>query len=62
MTKGSIDFDAYRRELYNLCEKYHVLIKEERVRRENPHSSMKFYEVLLSLKTDNHIGSGWIIE
>lgn len=62
MDKGTIDFTAFRRELDNLCERYHVLKKKETVRRENLSGLVQFYDVELSLKLNQHIGDGWIIE
>lgn len=62
MDKGTVDFASFRRDLEYLCNKYHVLLKKEIVRRENLHGEMKFYEAELSLKLNGPIGGDWIIE
>ena len=63
MDKGTIDFNAFRRELLNLCDKYHVLLKKEIVRRDTPHDKLaKYYDFELSLKVTGGIPGEWIIE
>ena len=61
MDKGTVDFAAFRREFHNLCDKYHVLLKIERVRRDTPYDiHPKFYEAEISLKVSGGIGNDWI--
>ena len=62
MDKGTIDFASFRRDLENLCNKYHVLLKKEIVRRENLHGVPQFYEAELSLKLNNPVGDDWLIK
>lgn len=63
MDKGTIDFSAFRHELDNLCNKYHVLKKKEMVRRDTPYDTRaKYYEVELSVKVSGGIGDDWLIE